>query len=151
MKKIFFGWYIVAATMILMVYNSAMFIYGFTAFMNPIAATFGWTFAQVSLAQSLRGLETGALDPFIGIAADRWRAQSLIFIGLVILALGTVCIGLSTNLAMFYGGFLLIGLGSAMGISMVPQTVIARWFRRNIGKASGILAGVLRLVVCSLP
>ena len=65
MKKIFFGWYIVIATLILMIYTSSMFVYGFTAFMNPIAATFGWTFAQISLAQSLRGLETGALDPFI--------------------------------------------------------------------------------------
>jgi sugar phosphate permease len=41
---------------------------------------------------------------------------------------------------LFYISFLVTGLGSAISISMVPMTVIARWFRENIGKASGIVA-----------
>src|SRR4030042_3126572 len=41
---------------------------------------------------------------------------------------------------MFYGGFLIVGLGGAISITMVPATVIARWFRKNIGKASGLLS-----------
>jgi sugar phosphate permease len=139
-KKIFFGWYIVAAALVLMTYNSAMFAYGFTAFLTPITATFGWSYAQVSFASSLRGLETGALDPFVGVAADRWSARKLMFIGIIILSLGIICVSQSTSLAMFYGGFLILGLGSAIGVSMVPMTVIARWFKKNIGKASGIQA-----------
>jgi len=140
MKKIFFGWYIVAAALVLTTYNSAMFIYGFTAFLTPIAATFGWTFAQLSLASSIRGLETGALDPFIGMAADRWPAKRLIFIGIIILVLGIMFISQATNLAMYYVGFMIVGLGGAISITMVPTTVIARWFKGNIGKANGILA-----------
>jgi sugar phosphate permease len=31
-------------------------------------------------------------------------------------------------------------LGSALGINIVPMTVISRWFKKNIGKANGILA-----------
>ena len=34
------------------------------AFVNHIAAAFGWSYAQVSLAMSLRGMETGALYVF---------------------------------------------------------------------------------------
>ncbi len=139
-KKIFFGWYIVAAGVLLMTYNSSMFIYGFTAFVTPIAATFGWSYAQVSFASSLRGLETGTLDPLIGMAADRWPPKVLMLAGMCILALGVILISQATNLAMFYIGFLVAGLGSATSIHMVPTTVIARWFKRNIGKASGILA-----------
>ena len=51
-----------------------MFLYGFTAFMTPIAATFGWSYAQVALASSIAGMETGALNPLVGMAADRWPA-----------------------------------------------------------------------------
>lgn len=140
MNKIFFGWYIVAAAMLLVTYQSLMFIFGFTAFMSPIAATFGWTMAQVAFASSLRGLETGTLDPFLGMAADHWPARRLIVTGVVILALGTFIISQATGLIMFYAGFLVVGLGTGLSVYMVPTTVIARWFRKNIGKASGVLA-----------
>ncbi len=140
MKKVFFGWIIVATGLFFSTYNSVLFVYGFTAFMDPIAVTFGWTYAQVSLASSLRGLETGSLDPLVGFAVDRWPARWLMFIGIIIYALGAVFISRATNLAMFYAGFLIVGLGGAISVTMVPSTVIARWFRKNIGKASGLLA-----------
>ena len=140
MKKVFFGWYILAAAIILTAYNSSIFIYGFTAFITPMATTFGWSYAQLSLASSIRGLETGTLDPIVGIMVDRWPARRLMLIGICIFALGVICISQATNLAMFYAGFVVVGFGSAISITMVPITVIARWFRRNIGKASGILA-----------
>ncbi len=80
MKKVFFGWYIVAASVLLMTYNSSIFVYGFTTFVTPIAATFGWSYAQVAFASSIRGLETGTLDPLLGAEADRWPAKRLILI-----------------------------------------------------------------------
>jgi len=139
-KKVFFGWYIAAAGMVLAAYSSSMFVYGFTAFMTPIKAAFGWGYTQVSIAASIRGLETGTLDPLVGVMADRWPARRLILIGIVIFALGILLISQSTNLVMFYAGFLIVGLGSTISIHMVPQTVTARWFKKNLGKASGMLA-----------
>jgi sugar phosphate permease len=32
----------------------------------------------------------------------------------------------------------IIGLGGALAIQLVPQTTVARWFRKNLGKANGI-------------
>ncbi|MBM2825373.1 MAG: major facilitator superfamily 1, partial [Dehalococcoidales bacterium] len=58
----------------------------------------------------------------------------------VIFALGVIGISQASNLVMFYACFLVTGLGGAISIHMVPMTVIARWFKKNIGKASGILA-----------
>jgi MFS family permease len=140
MKKVFFGWFIVAAAVILAVYNSAVFVYGLTAFLTPIAATFGWSYAQISLASSIRGMQTGTLDPIVGMAADRWTAKRLMFIGMCIYIIGIIVISQAANLAIFYVGFLVMGLGSTITITIVPPTVIARWFKRNIGKASGILS-----------
>jgi MFS family permease len=102
--------------------------------------TFGWSYAQVSLASSLRGLETGSLDPLVGVVVDRWPARRLMLIGITISAFGVICISQAVNLAMFYAGFLIVGLGGAISVTMVPMTVIARWFRKDIGKATGILA-----------
>jgi len=136
---VFYGWYIVAAALLIMAYSLGTVTYGFTAFIAPIAATFGWSYAQISLALSLRGIEVGALDPLIGMAADRWPSRRLMLIGVTLYGLGIICVSQATNLAMFYTGFLIIGLGSSTAIAMVPRTTIARWFKRDIGKASGIL------------
>lgn len=140
MKKVFYGWYIVGATLLFSIFNSTLFAYGFTAFLTPMSQTYGWTMAQISLASSLRGLETGLLDPFIGMASDRWSARKLVFAGVVISTMGIIVFGMATSLPILYLGFMLSGLGGALGISIVPMTVISRWFRRNIGKANGILA-----------
>jgi sugar phosphate permease len=145
LKKVFFGWYIVAATLVFLTFNSTLFVYGFTAFLNPIAETYHWTFAQISLASSLRGLETGILDPFIGMMADRWKAQRLVFAGVIILTGGIIVFSLAANLYIFYLGFILVGLGGSLGVSMVPTTVISRWFKKNMGKATGILAAGIAL------
>jgi MFS family permease len=137
--SLFFGWYIVAATVLLTGYNSAMFVYGLTSFISPMVATTGWTLTQVTLATSIRGLQIGALDPIAGLVVDRWPARRLMLISTIVFAAGTLIVSRSNNLAVFYTGFLLAGLGSAFCHNMVPMTVIARWFRKNIGKATGIL------------
>lgn len=137
--SIFFGWYIVIASIILTGYHSSLFIYGLTAFLTPIASTTAWTYTQISLGSSLRGLEVGLLDPVAGIIIDRWPARRLMIIGTIVFVGGLICISQAPNLGIFYLGFLIVGLGSAFCHSMVPMTIIARWFRKNLGKASGLL------------
>lgn len=134
----FYGWYIVAAATLLSTYTVGMFGYGFTAFMAPISATFGWSYAQISLATSFRALEVATLDPLVGMAADRWPARRLVLIGACIYGLGILSISQATNLVMFYAGFMILGLGGSLSASMIPQVTTTRWFRRDLGKASGL-------------
>ena len=139
-RGLFYGWYIVAASALLMTYSAGVILFGFTAFMNPVVATFGWSYTQVSLAMSLRGIESGVLNPFLGVVIDRWPARRLALIGVISFGLGLFFLSKVTNLVSFYIAFLVIGLGSSLAIQMLPMTMIARWFKKNIGKASGILA-----------
>ena len=139
-SKLFYGWYIVAASVLLTVLFSAIFIYGFTAFVNPIMATFGWSYAQLSLASSLRGLETGAFNPVWGVAVDRWSAKKLMLFGMIVTALGVFFLSRSVNLAMYYVGSLIVGMGSSLATGVLPTAVIARWFKRGIGKANGVFS-----------
>ena len=136
--KIFYGWYIVAAGMLLATFNSMIFGYGWTAFVNPILATFGWSMAQFSLASSLRSMETGVFNPLWGVAVDRWSPRKLMLIGVIVTALGVFLLSQTRNLAMYYSGFLIVGLGTSLATMMLPQTIIARWFSRDFGKANGL-------------
>jgi MFS family permease len=137
---VFYGWYIVWVAFIQAAFNSAVLIYGFTAFIDPIAVGLGWTYTQISFAVSLRGLEQGALNAFFGPVVDRFSARKLTFWGIFTTAVGLFFLSRVTNLVMFYVSFMIIAIGGSLALSMVPQVLIARWFRRDLGKASGIYA-----------
>ncbi len=136
----FYGWYIIATAAFMGAFIGGPTIRGLTALVDPIAATFGWSYAQVSLAMTLRGVESGVMNPFIGVVADRWPARRLVFIGIVVIGLGLLCLSQVNGLAMYYISFIIMGLGGSLGMQMVPTIVIARWFKRNSGKAYGVMA-----------
>ncbi len=136
--KLFYGWYIVIAGLLLSAFNGALFSYGWTAFVNPILISFGWSMTQLSLASSLRSLETGVFNPVWGSLVDRYSARKLALLGLVTMALGIFVLSQTRNLAMYYGGFLIVGLGSSLAIGVLPVVVIAKWFKKDIGKANGL-------------
>lgn len=135
----FYGWYIAVASSLIMGYNSFLYIYGFTSFINPIINTFGWSYTQVSLAVSVRTIATGIMNPLLGSFVDRWPARRLLIIGSLAMGLGLFSLSKMTNLAMFYAGFLLMGLGGSLAVQLVPLTTVARWFSKNLGKANGIM------------
>lgn len=136
--KLFYGWYIVIACLIIVAYNSSIFTYGWTAFLNPIAATFGWSMAQLSLASTFRSLEQGVFNPFWGRAVDHWSPRKLMIFGVIATGLGSFVLSRTSSLITFYLGFLVMGVGSSLVTSMVPTATIARWFRKDIGKANGL-------------
>ena len=136
----FYGWYIVAATAILNTLAGGLIFYGFTAMVDPIHLAFGWSYAQISLAMTLRGAEMTVLNPFTGLLADRWPARPLMLVGVVILGLGLFCLSQVNSLVMFYISFAILALGTSLALYMVSTAVVLRWFRRNVGKANGIVA-----------
>jgi len=136
--KVFYGWWIVGAAFLVAMYVGGAVFYGFTAIFEPIANDMGWSYAQVSLAASLRGLELGFLAPVTGILTDRLGPRRLIFGGAVITALGFFLLSRTTSLATFYVAFAFIAIGMSATTLTVLMTGIANWFRLKIGMASGI-------------
>ncbi len=136
--KVFYGWWIVLAGLVLSAYYSAIFVYGWTGFITPIIATFGWSMMQVSLASSLRSTESGVFNPIWGAAVDRWSPVKLMVMGVFSTGLGMLCLSQTRNLVMYYGSFLAVGVGSSLVTSVLPIAVISRWFKKDIGKASGV-------------
>ncbi len=137
-SRVFYGWWIVGASFLIAVYVGGVIFYGFTAFIEPIADEMGWSYTQISLAASLRGLETGFFAPIIGILADRWGSRRLIFCGALISAAGLMLLSTSNSLSTFYLSFVFIALGMSASTATVLMTAVANWFRKRIGLASGI-------------
>jgi MFS family permease len=138
-RRVFYGWWIVGACFLISMYAGGVIFYGFTAIIEPLAAEFGWSYAQISLAASLRGLEAGLLAPLVGILVDRWGPRRLLIGGIIITCLGLMALSRTTSLAMFYGAFVILALGISACSSTVLMTAVANWFRRRIGLAMGIM------------
>ena len=140
MAGIFYGWWIVFACFLMAFYVGGALFYAFTAFFDPIVEEFGWSHTQVSIAFSLRGLEMGILAPIMGFLVDRFGSRKLIFSGTFFAGFSLILLGLTNSLGMFYSAFILLALGASGCASTVLMTAAAYWFRRNVGKAMGIVA-----------
>ena len=138
-QPIFFGWYMVAASVVANTIFSAAYFQGFGVLILPIERTFGWDRWVISAAMSLRQLESGIVSPAIGFLLDRFSARKLIFWSAVISGTGFIGLGFTSGIAMFFLWFVIISLG-ASGVShaVTWPVIISRWFRRNRGLATGL-------------
>jgi len=138
--KVFYGWWIVAVCFTMYLYVGGIVHYGFTAIFEPIHNEFGWSYAQISLAASLRGMEAGFLTALAGFLVDRWGPRRLMFTGSLLLAIGLFILSRTNSLGMFYSAFVIIAVVSSTCVGTVPMTAVAHWFRRKVGLAIGIIS-----------
>jgi nitrate/nitrite transporter NarK len=138
-RRIFFGWYIVAASAAANTIFSAAYFQGFGVLIIPIERTFGWDRWVISAAMSLRQLEAGIVSPAVGFLLDRFSARKLIFWSAIISSVGFIGLGFTTGIVAFFLFFVVISLG-ASGVShaVTWPVIISRWFRRNRGLATGL-------------
>jgi len=138
-KNIFYGWWIVLACSLIGLYVGGTVVFGFTAFFEPIRKEFGWSYTQISLAASLRGLEMGIFSPVVGVLVDRFGPRKLMLWGTITVGFGLILLSLTQSLAMFYAAFLLLAFGAGGCTAVVTMTAVANWFRRKVGLALGLL------------
>ena len=138
--RIFYGWWVVCALFIMAVFRVGIIGHGFTTIFEPLVDEFGWSYAQVSFAASLRGIEAGLLAPVMGILVDRFGPRRLIFIGGLIIAAGMLFLSNTSSILTFYAAFALIAVGTSSSAGTVQGTSVANWFHTKLGLATGIMA-----------
>ena len=138
-RRIFYGWYLVVASVAANTIFSAAYFQGFGVLILPIERTFGWDRWVISAAMSLRQLESGILSPVVGFVLDRFSARKLIFWSAIISAVGFIGLGFTTGIVMFFLSFVVLSVG-ASGVShaVTWPVIISRWFRRKRGLAIGL-------------
>jgi MFS family permease len=152
--RIFYGWWIVAAMVVVSTYMGGVIFFGFTAFIGPIEAEFtNWSRFVTTSSVSLRGMESGLLAPFAGRLVDKYGPRRLIFIGSIIVAFSLVMLSQMNSLWMFYLSFAVLSLGMSTCTLTVPMSAVTNWFHKKLGIASAFaiigfgLSGVLVPVI----
>jgi nitrate/nitrite transporter NarK len=138
-RPIFFGWYMVAASIVTNTIFSAAYFQGFGVLIIPIERTFGWDRWVISAAMSLRQLESGIVSPAVGLLLDRVSARKLIFWSAVIAGVGFIGLSFTNGIVTFFLLFVVISLGaSGCSHAVTWPVIISRWFRRKRGLAMGL-------------
>ena len=139
--RIFYGYYLVAFTFVLMVLFSGCGVFAFSLFVKPLEASLGWARGEVMAGFTLFYLMVGLASPVVGRFVDRYGARPVIPVGALMMGLGFVLVSRMSVLYLFYVGYVIIGIGAA-AMSLVPcSAVISNWFKRKRGTAVGLMAG----------
>lgn len=138
--NVFYGYWIVVVAFLCLFIMSGCAFYGFSLFVKPIQADFGWSRGDIMTAFTIFCLVQGVTAPFIGRVVDHYGARKVIPIGALITGLGFVFLSLMHNLWYYYVGWAVVGIGMA-AIGPVPATtVVSNWFQKKRGLAIGIMS-----------
>lgn len=108
-------------------------------FLKPMADTFNWSRADVSLLSTLAMVGVAVCSPFIGGLADRRGWNQVIAVSIVLFFVGLLAIALApASLAYIIAAGLFVGVGGAATTAVGYNSVIAHVFERRLGLALGL-------------
>jgi MFS family permease len=138
--NVFYGWKMVAAAFGLQFLLAAFLLQAFGAYVAVLGAEFGWSKAALSLGAAIQSIEGALLGPVLGWVVDRFGAQGMIKVGVVVFGLGFILLGSIDTLTGFYVAVAVLAVGSSFS-GYFPLTVaIVQWFERKRARALAMMS-----------
>ena len=145
-NKIFYGWYIVAASSLNNGIAGSVHWKGFTVFFIPISQSLGLSSAQTAIPFALSRAENGRLGPITGWLLDKYGVKRLMLIGTFITGIGYILLSFASTFMSFLIIYLfVISLGSSTAFMQASMAAINKWFIRKRGIAMSINNAAFRL------
>ena len=140
MKKtrVFYGWWIVVACFVAMFVGSGTEWYTFSIFFKPLMSDFGWSRGEVSTSVTIYFVVSGLMGPLIGKWTLRYGPRRVMLVGAIVAGAIFVLLSFTNSLPHLWIAYGLSSAGIA-ALSFVPVTsVLANWFVKKRGIATGI-------------
>ena len=138
LRRIYYGWWIVSAWVVLNIYWAGTLNYGLTAFFTPVRETFGWDAALLALIFSLGNVLNGLFSPLTGAWFDRAGSRPLMLTASLCSGVGLLALSRTHSLPSFVAAFTLVSAGYGIW-SGTGLATIGVWFSRRRGLAMGIV------------
>ncbi len=138
MRKLYYGWIIVAVTALTLLVSAGVRSAP-GVFLLPMRAEMGWSRAAISGAVSIGLILFGFAGPLTGWLMDRYGPRRMMAVGMLVVA---VAMGLSARMTSegelyaFWGA--LSGIGTGVASAVLGATVANRWFVQRRGLVTGI-------------
>ncbi len=113
--------------------------YGWTLFVNPIDAKYGWGRADIQVAFTVFVLIETWLIPVEGYLVDRFGPRWVVLAGSFLIALAWALNSIANSLTLLYLGAVLGGIGTGCVYGTCVGNAL-KWFPARRGLAAGITA-----------
>lgn len=109
-------------------------------FMEPLQHEFGWSRTEISAGLTIFALVSLPLNPFMGLAVDRYGPRRIAILGVALSGLGLAAFSLLTgSLVQWVVSWILLTLASLAVRSLVWTSAISEAFSASLGLAIAIL------------
>ena len=137
----FFGWYVVAGSLMSQLLVVGFFTYAVSLLVGPVRAEFGVSLEQVMYSLTIGTFAGMLVAPVAGAMLDRYPVRWMMCGGVLLFAGGLWSLGQTSSITQFVIIFgVTMALANALSGSMAASTIISRWFTASRGRALGISA-----------
>jgi MFS family permease len=141
-KKTFFGWWIVAASVVVLGLTWTLPVSFFGLFIKPVTSDLGFDRAGFSVCSTIVALTAVFMSPFVGRWMSKYSSRLIMGCSVLFIIVGFLGYSISTSLPMFYIFAFSIGLGLNGAAIMAVSIIMKNWFIEKRGLATSIaLAG----------
>lgn len=147
----FYGWIIVAISMIAGFFSAGVSNITMAVVLKPISDDLGWSRALTAAAVTMGALLGGGLSPLFGPVADRLGPRFLLPAGGALVGLLAIGVSLSAEPWQFYATFVPArALTEFLLYGVVPFTAVANWFYLKRPRVMGLVAMAVPLGASAL-
>lgn len=148
-RRIYYGWFIVAAAGGVEFANAASAISILTIFVSPMAEEFNWSRTEISGATSLGAILGASMAPFTGRLVDRVGSRWPLALGGAAVGLACLYLAAVQTLLGFYVAFTVSRTADQGLIKIGAAPAVGKWFQRYQGRAIALVffAGSAGIVV----
>ncbi len=139
-RNIFYGWYIVAAGMIINMLIGGLVMHSFSFYVAELKSEFLWSASLFAFAFTLTRIESGVLGPIQGWMIDRLGPKLMMRLGITSTALGMLAFSQLWDPGSFIGFYFLVSVGASVGGFMTISVVTVTWFERLRSRALSFMA-----------
>jgi MFS family permease len=149
---LFYGWYILAASVVIELFGLGFGIFAITTVYPYIIDTFpDWSRSTVFLPTSMIILTVGLMSPVTGWILDRYPIRWLFTAGILVQGVALYWFAHVRTPAEYVASSLLLGLGMS-GVTILPnQVLVSRWFHARVGLVNGIVLAATALGAALAP
>ncbi len=138
--KVFYGWYIVAVGVALLVITQGLMSHAFGAYVVLLRGEFGWSATLVSAAVVFTRIEDGILGPVQGWLIDRYGPRTIMRVGLVMYGIGFMLFSQLNSPLVYFLTFALLSTGANLGGFIALQVAVVNWFDARRATAIALLS-----------
>lgn len=136
--RVFYGWWIVAACVVMLTLSSGIGFYGLGVFLPSLERAFQASPALVSLGATIFFLVFGLAGPYVGRRIDVLGPRLVMVVGSAVFGAGFVGLALAQTLWQTYAAYVVIAVGFSATSLVTAGALISTWFRARRGLAMSI-------------